>query len=155
MAKISSEERARRKQMYDAVILNIFMTESWEAITYDRLARELTISKSTLQRYYPSRMHFVTALQGKVMPIVARNLDFSSSQLFISSWESALRNDLHFRNVVRMFIDNLMSRSPHPSTQGAMMRLLDQLQTVTSDEDAHKTLKIALGTSVLSFNNFL
>ncbi|USE34352.1 TetR/AcrR family transcriptional regulator [Endozoicomonas sp. SCSIO W0465] len=76
MAKISSEERARRQQSYDAVILNIFMTESWEAITYDRLSRELDISKSTLQRYYPSRMHFVSALEGNVMPIVARNLDW-------------------------------------------------------------------------------
>ncbi|MFK0572961.1 hypothetical protein [Endozoicomonas sp.] len=155
MAKISSEERARRKELYDSVILNIFMTESWEAITYDRLARELTISKSTLQRYYPSRMHFVTALQGKVMPIVARNLDFNSRQSFISSWESALNSDPHFRNVVRMFIDNLMSRAPHPSAQDAMMRLLDQLKSVASEEDALVILKVVLGTSVLSFNKFL
>ncbi|USE39757.1 hypothetical protein MJO57_19630 [Endozoicomonas sp. SCSIO W0465] len=73
----------------------------------------------------------------------------------MASWETALNSDPDFRNVVRMFIDNLMSRSPHPTTQEAMMHLLGQLKTVTSDDDALKTLKIALGTSVLSFNNFL
>lgn len=154
MARISRTEREANKRMYDAVIYQIFVTEGWEAITFDRLAKELNVRKSTLQGYYPSRGHFVSAVQGKILPMVLQFLDISSKDNFIHSWNQALHDNPQFATIIKMFIGNALQTDTSNITRQALSHLQRQLQQNMSRDDAELAIKISIGDSILVFSTY-
>lgn len=153
MARITAEEREQKKKMMDEYIYNLFVTEGWDAITYDRLAKDLNIGKSSVQRYYENKMLFATALQGRIFPEVIRQLDFTSKDRFIESWISAYHNQssLIFREAVRMLMTNIMTASTSPYSRNAVNRLESMLSANIGEEEANLSIKIALGTIAYSY----
>ncbi len=103
MARISREQHEQNFVSYNQLILQIFLNEGWEHITYDRLSKETGLRKSTLQGYYPTSQHFELAIKGKVFPIMMHHLDFSSKDTLLDSWKRAMQ-DTQFRMVMRMFV---------------------------------------------------
>ncbi|MGF1698207.1 TetR family transcriptional regulator [Vibrio lamellibrachiae] len=153
MARITVAEREQKKQMMDDLIFRLFMTEGWEVVTYDRLAKELGMGKSSIQRYYESKNMFMTALQGKVFPLAMQKLDFSTSEAFINSWVKAYHDeDSHvFREVVRMLMDNIMSSGTAPQAKAAIYRMIQQLENIMPHQEAEDTMKMVLGCTVYAF----
>ncbi|MGF1838458.1 hypothetical protein [Vibrio atlanticus] len=103
MARISREQREQNFTHYNEIILQIFLNEGWEHITYDRLSKETGLRKSTLQGYYPTNQHFEVAIRGKIFPIIIHHLNLSDKSALIGSWKEAMQ-DTQFRMVMRMFV---------------------------------------------------
>lgn len=147
MAKISAEEKAKKKQNMDDKIYSIFINEGWGAVTYDRLAKEFNVRKSSIQAYYPTNIMFATALQGKIFPLVIPLLDFSTKQGFINSWLKAYKDEEQhvFKEVVKMLFDNILKDGTSPHSRGAILRLQQILAQNIGEEDAQLAIKIAFG----------
>ncbi|MCG9789334.1 TetR/AcrR family transcriptional regulator [Vibrio mediterranei] len=147
MAKISAEEKAKKKQSMDDKIFSIFINEGWGAVTYDRLAKEFNVRKSSIQAYYPSNIMFATALQGKVFPLVIPLLDFSTKQGFIDSWLIAYKDEEQhlFKEVVEMLFDNIMKDGTSPHSRGSVLRLQQILAQNIGEDDAKMAIKIVFG----------
>lgn len=147
MARITAEEKARKKQAMDDKIVSIFMTEGWASVTYDRLAKEFNTRKSSIQAYYPSNIMFATALQGKVMPMVIPLLDFTTKQSFVDSWLTAYEdeNEHVFREVVIMLMDNIHKDGTSPYSRGAVLRLQQQLALSIGEQEAVSAIKTIFG----------
>ena len=90
MAKISVEQRQRKKKELDEIVLSIFWKKGWSAISYASVAESYGCARGAIQRYYPSHADFSQALKGKVLPLVLQNLDWSSSDKFYHSWLNLL-----------------------------------------------------------------
>ncbi len=148
MAKISAEEKHRKKAEFDAHIYDIFINEGWDAVTYERMAKDFGTRKSSIQRYYGKRLDFGNALQGKILPIILPLLDFSDKEAFIASWLLALDNQT-FREVNKLLIENATG-SGVGGWQG-VNRLLHIMRNTMSDNDADAAITTCLGKSVLFF----
>ena len=92
MAYISPEERQRKKDTYDAYIYEVFITDGWDCVTYDRISKHFGITKSSVQRYYPHRADFGKALSGRVFPLMVKHLDFTSKKTLLIHGAKALRD---------------------------------------------------------------
>ncbi|NUW75552.1 TetR/AcrR family transcriptional regulator [Vibrio mediterranei] len=147
MAKISAEEKAKKKQSMDDKIFSIFINEGWGSVTYDRLAKEFSVRKSSIQAYYPSNIMFATALQGKVFPLVIPLLDFSTKQGFIDSWLKAYKDEEQhlFKEVVEMLFDNILKDGTSPHSRGSVLRLQQILAQNIGEDDAKMAIKIVFG----------
>lgn len=148
MAKITAEEKERKKAELDAHIYKIFITEGWDAITYERMAKDFGTRKSSIQRYYEKRLDFGTALQGRVFPVVIQLLDLSCKERFIASWIQALENHT-FREVNKLLVEHATG-SGTGGLQG-LNKLLRVMKATMSDSDAHSALTVCLGETVLFF----
>ncbi|MCG3816103.1 TetR/AcrR family transcriptional regulator [Photobacterium damselae] len=150
MARISVIEREKKKAIMDELIYQLFLAEGWDAVTYDRLSKELDMRKSTIQSYYEKSIMFATALQGRVFPLVIQKLDFSTKEAFLSSWANAYSDpDSHiFRETVRMLLLNIVKPGTSPISRGAVVRLEKMLSESIGDQEANLTIKEALGTTL-------
>lgn len=153
MARISSEQRELNRQKYDSVIFDIFISEGWHEITFGRISKELGISPSSLQRYYPTRIDFSKALQGKVFPLVVGQLDLSSPSSFVASWETALEEGGVFSSMILMLIQNSTSTHSSPHSVLGIKKLTNALSQHMSQGEAEEAIKRVLGLSVLFFLN--
>jgi hypothetical protein len=153
MARITSEQRELNRQKYDSVIFDIFISEGWHEITFGRISKELGISPSSLQRYYPTRIDFSKALQGKVFPLVVGKLDLSSPNSFVKSWEEALKEGGVFSSMILMLIQNSTSIHSSPHSVLGIKKLINALSQHMSQNEAEEAIKLALGSSILFFLN--
>ncbi|WP_240645433.1 TetR/AcrR family transcriptional regulator [Vibrio mediterranei] len=131
----------------DDKIFSIFINEGWGSVTYDRLAKEFSVRKSSIQAYYPSSIMFATALQGKVFPLVIPLLDFSTKQGFIDSWLKAYKDEEQhlFKEVVEMLFDNILKDGTSPHSRGSVLRLQQILAQNIGEDDAKMAIKIVFG----------
>ncbi|WP_117232502.1 TetR family transcriptional regulator [Vibrio maerlii] len=135
MAKITAEERARKQEALNEIVLDIFWNEGWPAVSYAEVAKRFGTTKSAIQRYYPSHEHFGLALQGKVMPIIAGHLDWSSKDKFMQSWMDALSNkeDLRFRRVLELLFHETLRETPSPQTGVGVDRFIGKIAEAFGD----------------------
>lgn len=155
MARITAQQKAIKKQIMDDFIYDLFCSEGWDAVTYDRIARDLNMGKSSVQRYYESKIQFATALQGRLFPIVVTKIDFSCSEAFITSWLKAYHDSesIVFREIVRMLMTNVINLGTSKHTRSAVLRLQNLLATNTSKEEAEQTIKFILGETCYLYMN--
>lgn len=153
MARISAKEKEEKQKKYDEVVFNIFITEGWDAISYGRIAKEVGVTASSLQNYYPRLVDFGRALQGRVFPMVAHQLDFSSKEAFVSSWDVAIQGGGLFPSLVRMLIQSALETETSPQTIQGIIRLKGILGQQMSPEDADSAIKSALGTTIITLMN--
>lgn len=141
MAKISAEERQRKKKELDDIVLSIFWTLGWSAISYASVAEKYGCTRGAIQRYYPSHADFSQALKGKVLPLVMQNLDWSTSQNFYSSWVKQLTGeDPKFRRVMELLFSNAVQYKSSEMTKLGVNKLLNTIESTFEDKDLGKKL---------------
>lgn len=153
MARISAEEIQRKRKMYDECILNLFFSEGWDAVTYDRIAKEMGVTKSSLQRYYANKMQFAHALEGKVFQQATQLLDFTSRIAFLNSWQCSLNDNKIFRECLHIIMTNALAPVSAPATTKAVTRLTGVLALHIGDSEAQEVMDIALGRTLIVYMN--
>ncbi|MGF1753532.1 TetR family transcriptional regulator [Vibrio makurazakiensis] len=153
MARISAAEMEKKQKLYDELILKIFLAEGWDAVTYDRISKDMGVTKSSIQRYFPSKMHFATALQGKIFPEAIRLIDVSSKERFFESWERSLRENQIFRESLRIIMTNAIAPVTAQATQNAITRIAHLLAPTIGEEEAKAAVELALGRTLLLYIN--
>ncbi|MEZ9411037.1 TetR family transcriptional regulator [Vibrio lentus] len=153
MARVSAEEIQRKRKMYDECILNLFLTEGWDAVTYDRIAKEMGITKSSLQRYYANKMQFAYALEGQVFQQATKLLDFTDRGSFLDSWKKSLNENQIFRECLHIIMTNALAPVSATATTKAVTRLTGVLANNIGKVEAQDTVDLALGRSLTSYMN--
>ena len=153
MARVSAEEIQRKRKMYDECILNLFLTEGWDAVTYDRIAKEMGITKSSLQRYYANKMQFAYALEGQVFQQATKLLDFTDRSSFLDSWKQSLNDNQIFRECLHIIMTNALAPVSAAATTKAVTRLTGVLANNIGKVEAQDTVDLALGRSLISYMN--
>ncbi|PML57038.1 TetR/AcrR family transcriptional regulator [Vibrio lentus] len=153
MARVSAEEIQRKRKMYDECILNLFLTEGWDAVTYDRIAKEMGITKSSLQRYYANKMQFAYALEGQVFQQATKLLDFTDRGSFLDSWKQSLNENQIFRECLHIIMTNALAPISATATTKAVTRLTGVLASNIGKVEAQDTVDLALGRSLISYMN--
>ncbi|MDH5926526.1 TetR family transcriptional regulator [Vibrio lentus] len=153
MARVSAEEIQRKRKMYDECILNLFLTEGWDAVTYDRIAKEMGITKSSLQRYYANKMQFAYALEGQVFQQATKLLDFTDRGSFLDSWKQSLNENQIFRECLHIIMTNALAPVSAAATTKAVTRLTGVLANNIGKVEAQDTVDLALGRSLISYMN--
>ena len=156
MARITAEERAQKKQNLDDMVISIFMNEGWDFVTYDRLAKEFNVRKSSIQAYYPNSVMFATALQGKIFPLVVPLLNFTTKQAFIDSWIQAYKDEEQhiFKEVMKMLLDNILKDGTSPYSRGAVFKLQEMLAKNIGSKDAEDAIKMVFGEMIYTKMDF-
>ncbi|MBO7911096.1 TetR/AcrR family transcriptional regulator [Vibrio splendidus] len=153
MARITQVQKLENQKHYDEIVLNLFLAEGHEALTYARIAQEIGISLTTLQGYYPSTRAIRSALHQHMLSIVIENLEFSSEEVFIQSWQNALDND-QFRFVIKlMFFHASQVKSPEQfniSSDGQFREIMFN----SFGLDSVRILETVVGRSMFYLTNF-
>lgn len=152
MAYISPQERQRKKEAFDAYVLQIFLEEGWEAISYERVSKHFKTTNSSIQRYYPHRADFGNALSGHILPILAKHLKFDTKQVFIESWAEAM-HDWFFAMVIKMIIENSVVTNTDNNIKKGVYRMVGVLENTMTNEEAVDALESVLGKSVMFYMN--
>ncbi|MFA0045910.1 TetR/AcrR family transcriptional regulator [Vibrio sp. 10N.261.51.F11] len=153
MARITQVQKLENQKNYDEIVLNLFLAEGHEALTYARIAQEIGISLTTLQGYYPSTRAIRSVLHEHMLSIVIDSLDFSSEALFIQSWQAALDNE-QFRYVIKlMFFHASQIKNPEQfnlSSNGEFPeKMLDSF-----GNNSVRILEMVVGRSMFYLTNF-
>ncbi|PKG38335.1 TetR family transcriptional regulator [Psychromonas sp. Urea-02u-13] len=150
MAKITAVQRAQNKEKYDAIVVNCFFDKGWDYITLNNIAKELGLSKSSVQAYYPTKMDFGLTLKDKVFPIMLNKLDFTSPETFINSWGTALAERKIFAMVVHLLVANATSQATSAMTIAGITKLKGMIaKEWGSEEKAQHAIYQVLGLSVM------
>lgn len=153
MSRITKIQKLENQKHYDEIVLNLFLAEGHEALTYARVAQAVGISLTTLQGYYPTTRAIRSVLHQPMLSIVIESLDFSSEEAFLQSWQNALDNE-QFRYVIKlMFFHASQVKSPEKfniSSDGAFKnKMLESFGT-----DSIRIIETVVGRSMLYLTNF-
>ncbi|MBY7728788.1 TetR/AcrR family transcriptional regulator [Vibrio bathopelagicus] len=153
MARITQVQKLENQKHYDEIVLNLFLAEGHEALTYARIAQEIGISLTTLQGYYSSTRAIRSVLHKHMLSVVVESLDFSSEQGFIQSWQNAL-DDAQFRYVIKlMFFHASQVNSPEEfniSSDGEFRKKMFE----SFGTDSVRILETVVGRSMFYLTNF-
>ncbi|CAH6857003.1 Transcriptional regulator LuxT [Vibrio chagasii] len=153
MSRITKIQKLENQKHYDKIVLNLFLAEGHEALTYARIAQEIGISLTTLQGYYPTTRAIRSVLHQPMLSLFMECLDFSSEEAFIQSWENALDTE-RFQYVIKLMFFHA-SQVSHPeafdTTSKGQFRekMLESFGT-----DSIRLLETMLGRSMLYLTNF-
>lgn len=148
MARLTQKERDRRFEFYCDHILHLFLTEGWTSVTYTRLAKDLNLTKSTLQGYFPSNKHFAVGVKGKILPIIAQQLDLSSEDALINSWVTGIKTNFPFRHAIELMLSEAQKETPSPVAIQGIERFTQTLKQ-HFPESHERLLEQILGKAVL------
>lgn len=141
MAKITAEQRLKKKNELDEIVLSIFWEHGWSAISYALVAEKYGCSRGAIQRYYPAHSDFSQALNGKVLPLILEKLDWSSSQEFYCSWVEQLQaDDQRFRRVMELLLNNALQGKSSDMAKIGVSRLLQMIEERFGDKELGKSL---------------
>ncbi|MCF7503274.1 TetR/AcrR family transcriptional regulator [Vibrio sp. L3-7] len=153
MARITQVQKLENQMNYDEIVLNLFLAEGHEALTYARIAQEIGISLTTLQGYYPSTRAIRSVLHKHMLSIVIESLDFASEEVFVQSWQNAL-DDEQFRFVIKlMFFHASQIKSPEAfniSSDGQFREKMFE----SFGADSVRILETVVGRSMFYLTNF-
>ncbi|MEZ8481402.1 TetR/AcrR family transcriptional regulator [Vibrio splendidus] len=153
MARITQVQKLENQKNYDGIVLNLFLAEGHEALTYARIAQEIGISLTTLQGYYPSTRAIRSVLHKHMLSIVIESLDFASEEVFVQSWQNAL-DDEQFRFVIKlMFFHASQIKSPEAfniSSDGQFREKMFE----SFGADSVRILETVVGRSMFYLTNF-
>lgn len=153
MARITQVQKIENQKHYDEIVLNLFLAEGHEALTYARIAQEIGISLTTLQGYYPSTRAIRSVLHEHMQSIVIDGLDFSSEALFIQSWQTAL-DDEQFRYVIKlMFFHASQIKNPEQFNLSSNGEFREKMWD-SFGNDSVRILEMVVGRSMFYLTNF-
>lgn len=152
MGRITKNQREDNFASYNALILDIFLNEGWDHVTYDRLSKETGLRKSTLQGYYPSNADFEVAIKGKVFPIILQHLDFTSKTLLLESWKKAMKVT-QFKMIMRMFVMQAHKKGSEGSGRLGVLGLAKYISDRLPTEDPLEIIQLLFGLTVTELLN--
>ncbi|MCZ8485964.1 TetR family transcriptional regulator [Vibrio lentus] len=98
-------------------VLNLFLTEGWDAVTYDRIAKEMGITKSSLQ-HYANKMQFAYALEeGEVFQQLSCWTLLTGVSCLLDSWKRSLNENQIFRECLHIMTNALAPISATATTK--------------------------------------
>lgn len=148
MARISAEEKERRRNLYDDTILKTFLDEGVAGLTYENICHKLKIRGSTLQGYYPKTSDIFDSLRGKVMPIIIEGLDFSNEQAFKDSWVDSAKHKKGFLSAIQLMLTAITSAGDKPAFAMGIKKLETAIDHHIPGK-GRELLAFALGAAVL------
>ena len=141
MAKISAQERAKKKQQLDDIVLSIFWERGWHAISYASVAEAYGCSRGAIQRYFPHHLDFAESIKGKVLPLIMSNLNWESKEALHKSWIDALYSeDVRFRRVMELLISQVSQETPAEQTTIGVNNFLSIIEQKFGDKQLGKIL---------------
>ena len=153
MSRITKIQKLENQKHYDEIVLNLFLAEGHEALTYARIAQEVEVSITTLQGYYPTTRAIRSVLHQPMLSIVIESLEFSSEEAFLQSWQNALGNEQFLYVIKLMFFHASQVKSPEEfniSSDGAFKsKMLESFGT-----DSIRIIETVVGRSMLYLTNF-
>ncbi|MFS1462909.1 TetR/AcrR family transcriptional regulator [Vibrio lentus] len=153
MARITQVQKLENQKNYDEIVLNLFLAEGHEALTYARIAQEIGISLTTLQGYYSSTRAIRSVLHKHMLSIVIESLDFSSEEVFVKSWQDALDNE-RFRYVIKlMFFHASQVKSPEEFNVSSDGQFREKMFE-SFGADSVRILETVVGRSMFYLTNF-
>ncbi|NLS14822.1 hypothetical protein HGP28_18345 [Vibrio sp. SM6] len=154
MARITQDERDRKKALYDSVVLRIFLEEGWEAVTHGRVAHECVTKKSTIQGYYPTKKDFSSALQGKIRNHIPKSFaELLSSngpltrERFVETWDLEIQNSRIFREIAQMFVESILEGGSD-FTGAAVAMLRAHLKPHIGEKEANSAIYEVIGLTI-------
>ncbi len=153
MARITQVQKIENQKNYDEIVLNLFLAEGHEALTYARIAQEIGISLTTLQGYYPSTRAVRTVLHEHVLAIMMKSLDFSDQETFYCSWQSAL-TEKPFRHSIKLMFFHASQNCVPEEFNLQVDGEFRQKMTERFGADARAIIEVVIGRSLLQLTNF-
>ncbi|PKF49740.1 TetR/AcrR family transcriptional regulator [Enterovibrio nigricans] len=108
MAKNTKEGALQTELLVYQTIVDIFMENGWDAVTYGSIAKRTGLSRSGIQRIVPTKESMITAFQGQLFAYVTNKIDASSDESIRQSWRNALL-EAQFANCIRYLIGAISS----------------------------------------------
>ncbi|MFA0036272.1 TetR/AcrR family transcriptional regulator [Vibrio sp. 10N.261.52.A1] len=153
MSRITKIQKLENQKHYDEIVLNLFLAEGHEALTYARIAQEVGVSITTLQGYYPTTRAIRSVLHQPMLSIIIERLEFSSEEAFLQSWQNALGNEQFLYVIKLMFFHASQVKSPEEfniSSDGAFKnKMLESFGT-----NSIRIIETVVGRSMLYLTNF-
>jgi AcrR family transcriptional regulator len=111
MAKNSQKNALLTEKKIHQAILDIFLDEGWDAVTYGSIAKHTGLSRGGVQRVVPSKEAMSEVTKGKLLEIVTEQLDFENEDAFVQSWMNGLQ-DQRFSNCIKYLIIAVSAGEP-------------------------------------------
>jgi len=153
MARITQQQKLENQKKYNKIVLELFLAEGHESLTYARIAKEIGVSLTTLQGYFPSTRAIRAALHGHILPILLQPLNFSSENAFYESWDKALEEP-QFQSVMKLIFFHA-SQTEQP--EGFNLQAdgeLRQKAVESFGSNARQVIETVIGRSLLKMTNF-
>ncbi|EEY71153.1 Uncharacterised protein [Grimontia hollisae] len=103
MAKNTKEGALQTEVLIYQTIIDVFMEEGWEGVTYGSIAKRTGMSRSGIQRVVPTKESMVSAFQGQMLAYVTSKIDTTDSETIKQSWMLALK-ETKFANCIRYLL---------------------------------------------------
>ncbi|TKF28655.1 TetR/AcrR family transcriptional regulator [Vibrio kanaloae] len=152
MARITQLQKIENQKKYNNIVLQLFLSEGHEALTYARIAQETGVSLTTLQGYFPSTRAIRAVLHKHVLSVMMAPLDFSTKSAFYDSWKAAL-NDKPFKNAIKLMF---FHASQNPASEELNLQVNGVFRHKMMEsfgEDTQQIIEIVLGRSLLQLTN--
>ena len=151
MARITREARRQKKELLDNFIWEVFKSEGWDAVTYQRLADKLGTTKSTIQRYYPSQVDFLEGIEGRALGEMLPFMDLSSADSFSESWtQMVVTNPLNHHYLELVVIDAMSGLNRRFAMNASNNLMGFMIETFhLSAQEAQKRYANMLGDAIL------
>lgn len=153
MARITQQQKIENQKKYNQVVLDLFLAEGHESLTYARIAKEIGVSLTTLQGYFPSTRAIRAALHGHILPIIMKPLDFTNENTFYESWDKAL-DEPQFQSVMKLIF---FHASQTEQLQGFDLQADGAFREKTIESfggNAKQVIETVIGRSLLKMTNF-
>lgn len=103
MAKNTKQGALETEALIYRTIVEIFMEQGWDAVTYGSIAKRTGLSRSGIQRVVPTKEDMVSAFQGQVLAYVTSQIDTTDSESIKRTWIEAL-SETKFSNCIRYLL---------------------------------------------------
>ncbi|UTT86364.1 TetR family transcriptional regulator [Vibrio pelagius] len=153
MARITQQQKLENQQKYNQVVLELFLTEGHESLTYARIAKEIGVSLTTLQGYFPSTRAIRAVLHGHILPVLMQPLNFSSEDAFYDSWDKALEEP-PFQSVIKLIFFHASQAEPSDSFYLHAEGEFREKVRESFGENARRVIEIVIGRSLLKLTDF-
>jgi len=153
MARITQQQKIENQKKYNQVVLDLFLAEGHESLTYARIAKEIGVSLTTLQGYFPSTRAIRAVLHGHILPIIMKPLNFSSEGAFYDSWDKALEEP-QFQSVMKLIFFHA-SQVEQPEGFDLQADGAFREKAIESfGSNARQVIETVIGRSLLRMTNF-
>ena len=153
MARITQQQKLENQKKYNQVVLDLFLAEGHESLTYARIAKEIGVSLTTLQGYFPSTRAIRAVLHGHILPIIMKPLNFSSEGAFYDSWDKALEEP-QFQSVMKLIFFHA-SQVEQPEGFDLQADGAFREKAIESfGSNARQVIETVIGRSLLRMTNF-
>lgn len=130
MVRITQIKKSENTKKYKKAILQLFLSEGHEALTYAKVAKKTGVSITTLQGYFPTINEIRTSLHEHIIFIIMESLDFSDPLTFFDSWEKAL-TEKPFRHSIKLVCFYASQQRSHNDLN---LRIKEELHRAIEDK---------------------